>query len=84
MANPTLAPVPYQTPLNDARGLLTYTWVNWLRSLARVASRIGNSGTTGLKTNTLGANGPNSVTTPYTWLPVTLADGTTGYFPVWK
>lgn len=42
------------------------------------------AGTTGSTTNTLGSNGPNSTTTPNTWVSVKLSDGSTGFVPVWK
>lgn len=39
---------------------------------------------TGSQTATLGTNGPMVTTTPYTWVKVFTADGSTGYMPIWK
>jgi hypothetical protein len=44
----------------------------------------GTAGTTGSTTNVLGTAGPNSTSTPNTWVTVKLSDGSTGYMPVWK
>jgi len=43
------------------------------------------SNSTGLGAALLAANCPGTiVSAPYTWVKVTVADGTTCYFPVWK
>lgn len=46
--------------------------------------KFSGTNVTGAQTATLGTNGPMVTTTPYTWVQVVTADGTTGYIPVWK
>lgn len=46
--------------------------------------KFAGTNTTGSKTASLGTNGPMVTTTPYTWVQVVTADGSTGYIPVWK
>lgn len=56
---------------------ITYMWLNSIPKFVAANS-------TGAVTNTLGALGPNTVTTPYTWVKCLSSDGTTCYFPIWK
>lgn len=49
--------------------------------MGKLWAKVGSTGST---TNTLGANGPNTTTTPYSWITCLAPDGTTAYFPVWK
>lgn len=51
----------------------------------RLTSGVVANQATGAGSAALGANSPAStLTAPNTWVKITLADGSLGYFPVWK